>query len=131
MKKILILLLLFIPAISFAQLKSGKYNIVKHSSIVEGKSMFEGEKTLGTCFFFVDIEKNAVTFLASDYVVSVYEIKGVFTHEGSHFYDCTDKKTGQKYSILYNPHKTIKDAGEIMIKQSETWYDFFTVLLDE
>lgn len=131
MKKLLVLLLLFLPLMAFSQLKSGKYNIVKHSSIVGGKSMFEGEKTLGSCFFFVDTEKKAITFLAADYVVAIFEYKNMFSSEGSYFYDCTDQKTGQKYSILYNPHKTIKDAGEIMIKQSEIWYDFFTVLIDE
>lgn len=131
MKRILALFLLFLPLMAFSQLKSGKYNIVKHSSIVEGKKMFEGDKMLGSCFFFVDAEKKTITFLASDYVVGVYYFEEVFTTEKSHFYPSTNQVTCQKHNILFEPHKTIKDAGELMIPQSESWFDFFTILLDE
>ena len=40
MKK-LIMLLMFFPLFSYAQLTSGVYNIVKQKSIVEGQEMFE------------------------------------------------------------------------------------------
>ena len=127
MKK-LIMLLMFFPLFSYAQLTSGVYNIVKQKSIVEGQEMFETDKMLGTSFFMVDLGNSIISFTASDYVVSIYNIAEILESKGSTLYICKERKTGHSFKLMFKPHSTIKDAGELMISQSSTWFDFFTIL---
>ena len=128
MKKFIFLLLLFYPVLSFSQLSSGAYNIVKHSSIVKGEEMFNTDKMLGTSFFIVDIENKCISFTASDYVVAIYDIIETLNTKDSTLYICKDRKTGNSFKLMYQPHSTIKDAGELMVSQSKEWFDFFTIL---
>lgn len=128
MKRLIFLIMAFLPLMAFSQLSSGVYNIVKHSSIVNGESMFETDKMLGTSFFMVDIQNSSITFTASDYVVAIYNIKETINSGKSTIYMCEDRKTGNSFNIMYSPHETIKDAGDLLIQQSKEWADFFKIL---
>lgn len=131
MKKIILILFLFIPLTSLSQLKSGAYNIVKHSCIVNGEDMFKTEKMLGTSFFIVDLQNKCISFTASDYVVAVYDIVETLNTEKSTLYICKDRKTEKNFKIMFSPHASISNAGELMISQSSKWFDFFTILKAE
>lgn len=127
MKKLFTLLMLC-PLFSYAQLTSGVYNIVKQSSIVEGQDLFKTDKMLGTSFFMVDLENSTISFTASDYVVAIYNITETLKTNDSTLYICKERKTGHSFKLMFKPHSTIKDAGELMISQSSAWFDFFTIL---
>jgi hypothetical protein len=114
--------------LSYSQLTSGVYNIVKQTSVVEGQEMFETDKMLGTSFFMVDLENSTISFTASDYIVAVYNISETLESNGSTLYICKERKTGHSFKLMFKPHSSLKDAGELMIPQSSDWYDFFSIL---
>ena len=123
-----LMLLVFFPMLSYSQLTSGVYNIVKQTSVVEGQEMFETDKMLGTSFFMVDLENSTISFTASDYIVAVYNISETLESNGSTLYICKERKTGHSFKLMFKPHSSLKDAGELMIPQSSDWYDFFSIL---
>lgn len=123
-----LMLLVFFPMLSYSQLTSGVYNIVKQTSVVEGQEMFETDKMLGTSFFMVDLENSTISFTASDYIVAVYNISETLESNGSNLYICKERKTGHSFKLMFKPHSSLKDAGELMIPQSSKWFDFFTIL---
>ena len=127
MKKLL-MFLMFFPLFSYAQLTSGVYNIVKQTSIVEGQEMFETDKMLDTSFFMVDLENSTISFMVSDYIVAIYNITEILKSNGSTLYICKERKTGNSFKLMFKPHSSIKDAGELMIPQSSKWFDFFSIL---
>lgn len=131
MKKILFLFFLFLPLTAFSQLSNGAYDIVKQTSIVNGEEMFKTDKMLGTSFFIVDLQGLLISFMVSDYIVAIYDISETLEHNGSTLYICKERKTGTSFKLMFNPHSTIKDAGELMITQSTKWFDFFTILKHE
>lgn len=123
-----LILLVFFPMLSYSQLTSGVYNIVKQTSVVEGQEMFETDKMLGTSFFMVDLENSTISFTASDYIVAIYNISETLESNGSTLYICKERKTGHSFKLMFKPHSSLKDAGELMIPQSSDWYDFFSIL---
>lgn len=127
MKKLL-LLFVFFPLFSYAQLTSGVYNIVKHISVVDNEEMFGTDKMLGTSFFIVDIEHSLISFTASDYVVAIYEITETVKTEETVLYICKEKKSGRTLRLMFQPNKKVEDAGELLVSQSDNWIDFFTLL---
>lgn len=127
MKKLFILFM-FCPLLSYAKLTSGTYNIVKQSSIVDGQDMFKTDKMLGNSFFMVDLENKSISFIVSDFIVAIYNITEILNTDESTLYICKERKTGHSFKLMFKPHSTIKDAGELMISQSSTWFDFFTIL---
>lgn len=127
MKKLFFFLMLC-PLFTYAQLTSGVYNIVKQTSIVEGQEMFETDKMLSTSFFMVDLESSTISFTASDYIVAIYNITETLKANGSTLYICKERKTGHSFKLMFKPHSSLKDAGELMIPQSSDWLDFFTIL---
>lgn len=131
MKKILFLFFLFLPLTAFSQLSSGSYDIVKQTSIVNGEEMFKTDKMLGTSFFIVDFQNSLISFMVSDYIVAIYDISETLEQNGSTLYICKERKTGTSFKLMFKPHSTIKDAGELMITQSTKWLDFFTILKRE
>ena len=93
--------------------------------------MFNTDKMLGTSFFVVDLDNSYISFSASDYIIAVYDIKETLNSGKSILYICKDKKTEKEFKIMFTPHSSIKDAGELMISQSSSWFDFFTILKTE
>ena len=90
--------------------------------------MFKTDKMLGTSFFIVDMQSKCISFTASDYVVAVYDIVETLNVEKSTIYICKDRKTEKDFKIMFSPHASIDNAGELMISQSSKWFDFFTIL---
>lgn len=127
MKKLFFFLMLS-PLFSYAQLTNGVYNIIKQTSVVEGQEMFETDKMLGTSFFMVDLKNSTISFTASDYIVAIYNITETLKSKESTLYICKERKSGNSFKLMFKPHSSIKDAGELMIHQSSKWFDFFSIL---